>query len=58
MADPQSEGTTQPEHILEVWVILLLILGTVAVMSFLLVCPALSVIIYRVRTGSRTPQNS
>ncbi|XP_032996196.1 small integral membrane protein 3 [Lacerta agilis] len=39
-----------PKHILEVWVIVLIILVTIVVMTSLLLCPATAVIIYRVRT--------
>nr|XP_028574126.1 small integral membrane protein 3 [Podarcis muralis] len=39
-----------PKHILEVWVIVLIILVTIIVMTSLLLCPATAVIIYRVRT--------
>ncbi|XP_072846153.1 small integral membrane protein 3 isoform X1 [Pogona vitticeps] len=39
-----------PKHILDVWVIVLIILATVIVMTSLLLCPATAVIIYRVRT--------
>ncbi|XP_033877642.1 small integral membrane protein 3-like [Acipenser ruthenus] len=38
-------------HILEVWAIVLIILATIVIMTSLMVCPAMSVIIYRVRTG-------
>nr|XP_033782814.1 small integral membrane protein 3 [Geotrypetes seraphini]XP_033782815.1 small integral membrane protein 3 [Geotrypetes seraphini] len=39
-----------PKHILDVWVIVLIILATVMIMTSLLLCPATAVIIYRVRT--------
>ncbi|XP_006893746.1 PREDICTED: small integral membrane protein 3 [Elephantulus edwardii] len=39
-----------PKHILDVWVIVLIILATVVVMTSLLLCPATAVIIYRMRT--------
>nr|XP_008103020.1 PREDICTED: small integral membrane protein 3 [Anolis carolinensis] len=39
-----------PKHILDVWVIVLIILATIIVMTSLLLCPATAVIIYRVRT--------
>ncbi|MBN3281602.1 GPX3 peroxidase, partial [Polyodon spathula] len=36
------------KHVLEIWAIILVILATIIIMTSLLVCPALSVIIYRV----------
>ncbi|XP_028907596.1 small integral membrane protein 3 isoform X2 [Ornithorhynchus anatinus] len=39
-----------PKHILDVWVIILIILATILVMTSLVLCPATAVIIYRVRT--------
>ncbi|XP_030068704.1 small integral membrane protein 3 [Microcaecilia unicolor] len=39
-----------PKHILDIWVIVLVILATVIIMTSLLLCPATTVIIYRVRT--------
>uniref|UniRef100_A0A8C3YGU2 Small integral membrane protein 3 n=1 Tax=Catagonus wagneri TaxID=51154 RepID=A0A8C3YGU2_9CETA len=39
-----------PKHILDVWVIVLIILATIVVMTSLLLCPATAVIIYRMRT--------
>ncbi|XP_062976952.1 small integral membrane protein 3 [Elgaria multicarinata webbii] len=39
-----------PKHILDVWLIVLLILVTVVIMTSLVLCPATAVIIYRVRT--------
>ncbi|XP_063301472.1 small integral membrane protein 3 [Pelobates fuscus] len=39
-----------PKHILDVWVIVLIILATIFIMTSLLLFPAASVIIYRVRT--------
>uniref|UniRef100_A0A8D2JC03 Small integral membrane protein 3 n=1 Tax=Varanus komodoensis TaxID=61221 RepID=A0A8D2JC03_VARKO len=39
-----------PKHILDVWVIVLVILVTVVIMTSLVLCPATAVIIYRVRT--------
>ncbi|MEE6516809.1 hypothetical protein FKM82_026566 [Ascaphus truei] len=39
-----------PKHILDVWVIVLIILATIVVMTSLLLFPAAAVIIYRVRT--------
>ncbi|XP_051650350.1 small integral membrane protein 3 isoform X1 [Manacus candei] len=41
---------TLPKHILDVWVIVLIILATILVMTALVLCPATAVIIYRVRT--------
>uniref|UniRef100_A0A8D0DUA3 Small integral membrane protein 3 n=1 Tax=Salvator merianae TaxID=96440 RepID=A0A8D0DUA3_SALMN len=43
-------NTPLPKHILDVWVIVLIILATIVVMTSLLLCPATAVIIYRVRT--------
>lgn len=39
-----------PKHILDVWVIVLIILATIVVMTSLLLCPATAVILYRMRT--------
>ncbi|KAM3927044.1 small integral membrane protein 3 [Leptodactylus fuscus] len=39
-----------PKHILDIWVIILIILATILVMTSLLLFPAAAVIIYRVRT--------
>ncbi|XP_044133809.1 small integral membrane protein 3 [Bufo gargarizans] len=39
-----------PKHILDIWVIVLIILATILVMTSLLLFPAAAVIIYRVRT--------
>nr|XP_056715131.1 small integral membrane protein 3 [Euleptes europaea] len=39
-----------PKHVLDVWVIVLIILVTIVVMTALVLCPATVVIIYRVRT--------
>ncbi|XP_054834695.1 small integral membrane protein 3 [Eublepharis macularius] len=39
-----------PKHILDVWIIVLIILVTIVIMTSLVLCPATAVIIYRVRT--------
>ncbi|XP_053423148.1 small integral membrane protein 3 [Nycticebus coucang] len=39
-----------PKHILDIWVIVLIILATIVIMTSLLLCPATVVIIYRMRT--------
>lgn len=39
-----------PKHILDIWVIVLIILATILIMTALLLCPATAVIIYRIRT--------
>ncbi|XP_055980729.1 small integral membrane protein 3 [Sorex fumeus] len=39
-----------PKHILDIWVIILIILATIVIMTSLLLCPAMAVIIYRMRT--------
>ncbi|KAM6055456.1 small integral membrane protein 3 isoform 3-T3 [Theristicus caerulescens] len=39
-----------PKHVLDIWVIVLIILATILVMTALVLCPATAVIIYRVRT--------
>ncbi|KAM9373284.1 LOW QUALITY PROTEIN: small integral membrane protein 3 [Phaethornis superciliosus] len=39
-----------PKHILDIWVIVLIILATVLIMTALVLCPATAVIIYRVWT--------
>lgn len=41
---------TLPKHILDIWVIVLIILATIVIMTSLLLCPATAVIIYRMRT--------
>ncbi|KAM5301078.1 small integral membrane protein 3 isoform 1-T1 [Glossophaga mutica] len=38
-----------PKHILDIWVIVLIILATIVIMTSLLLCPATAVIIYRMR---------
>ncbi|OXB76176.1 UNVERIFIED_CONTAM: hypothetical protein H355_016754 [Colinus virginianus] len=38
-----------PKHILDIWVIVLIILATILVMTALVLCPATAVIIYRVK---------
>ncbi|NXD52885.1 SMIM3 protein, partial [Corvus moneduloides] len=48
---PNLTGPTDlPKHILDIWVIVLIILATILIMTALLLCPATAVIIYRVRT--------
>ncbi|XP_076205801.1 small integral membrane protein 3 isoform X1 [Aptenodytes patagonicus] len=37
-----------PKHILDIWVIVLIILATILVMTALVLCPATAVIIYRI----------
>lgn len=49
MTDP-ADLSTLPKHILDIWVIVLIILATILVMTALVLCPATAVIIYRVRT--------
>ncbi|XP_053812248.1 small integral membrane protein 3 isoform X1 [Vidua chalybeata] len=58
LAAPQIRGmdlphltspTDLPKHILDVWVIVLIILATILIMTVLVLCPATAVIIYRVR---------
>ncbi|KAM9694810.1 small integral membrane protein 3 [Trichechus inunguis] len=39
-----------PKHVLDIWVIVLIILATIVIMTSLLLCPATAVIIYRMRT--------
>ncbi|XP_078509734.1 small integral membrane protein 3 [Lissotriton helveticus] len=48
LVDPTAAAV--PKHILDVWVIVLIILATIIIMMSLLLCPATAVIIYRVRT--------
>ncbi|XP_066199516.1 small integral membrane protein 3 [Saccopteryx leptura] len=43
-------GVVLPKHILDIWVIVLIILATIVIMTSLLLCPATAVIIYRMRT--------
>uniref|UniRef100_A0A8C9ERQ2 Small integral membrane protein 3 n=1 Tax=Pavo cristatus TaxID=9049 RepID=A0A8C9ERQ2_PAVCR len=45
-----ADPTGLPKHILDIWVIILIILATILVMTALVLCPATAVIIYRVRT--------
>ncbi|NXY52072.1 SMIM3 protein, partial [Ceuthmochares aereus] len=48
---PDAAGAAAlPKHILDVWVIVLIILATILIMTALVLCPATAVIIYRVRT--------
>ncbi|XP_061216057.1 small integral membrane protein 3 isoform X2 [Neopsephotus bourkii] len=49
LPDPVSPAAL-PKHILDIWVIILIILATILVMTALVLCPATAVIIYRVRT--------
>ncbi|XP_052628114.1 small integral membrane protein 3 isoform X1 [Harpia harpyja] len=49
LPDP-ADLITLPKHILDIWVIVLIILATILVMTALVLCPATAVIIYRVRT--------
>nr|XP_015205404.1 PREDICTED: small integral membrane protein 3 [Lepisosteus oculatus] len=51
MESPVMENPVQPQHILDLWAIVLVILATIVVMTSLLLCPAVSVIIYRIRTN-------
>ncbi|XP_074068739.1 small integral membrane protein 3 [Macrotis lagotis] len=45
-----SPETVLPKHILDIWVIVLIILATIVIMTSLVLCPATAVIIYRIRT--------
>ncbi|XP_005988359.1 small integral membrane protein 3 [Latimeria chalumnae] len=45
-----SVAPALPRHILEEWAIVLIILATILVMMSLVLCPAILVILYRVRT--------
>ncbi|XP_066416394.1 small integral membrane protein 3 [Molothrus aeneus] len=45
-----ARTTDLPKHILDIWVIVVIILATIFIMTALLLCPATAVIIYRVRT--------
>ncbi|NXY18090.1 SMIM3 protein, partial [Atrichornis clamosus] len=48
---PDGTGPANlPKHILDIWVIVLIILATILIMTALVLCPATAVIIYRVRT--------
>ncbi|KAM9288867.1 small integral membrane protein 3 [Morus bassanus] len=49
LPDPTGPAAL-PKHILDIWVIVLIILATILVMTALLLCPATAVILYRVRT--------
>lgn len=49
LPDPAGPAAL-PKHILDIWVIILIILATILVMTALVLCPATVVIIYRVRT--------
>ncbi|KAK9406478.1 Nid67: putative small membrane protein NID67 [Crotalus adamanteus] len=46
----ESTQLTLPKHILDIWAIILIILGTIVIMTLLVLCPATTVIIYRVWT--------
>ncbi|KAJ8351358.1 hypothetical protein SKAU_G00228340 [Synaphobranchus kaupii] len=52
-----SIDTSPPKHVLEIWVILLVILATVVVMTTLLAGPAMALILYRVQTSPGRQQN-
>ncbi|XP_006873019.1 PREDICTED: small integral membrane protein 3-like [Chrysochloris asiatica] len=39
-----------PKHILDIWVIVLIILATIIIMTSLLLCRATAIIIYRMQT--------
>ncbi|NWZ35029.1 SMIM3 protein, partial [Brachypodius atriceps] len=45
-----TSPTNLPKHILDIWVIILIILATILIMTALVLCPATAVIIYRIRT--------
>lgn len=45
-----TSSTDLPKHILDIWVIILIILATILIMTALVLCPATAVIIYRIRT--------
>ncbi|KAM9066739.1 small integral membrane protein 3 [Sarcophilus harrisii] len=45
-----SPEAVLPKHILDIWVIVLIILATIVIMTSLVLCPATAVIIYRIRT--------
>lgn len=49
LPDPAGPAAL-PKHILDIWVIVLIILATILIMTALVLCPATAVIIYRVRT--------
>ncbi|KAM8993584.1 small integral membrane protein 3 [Ara ararauna] len=49
LPDPAGPAAL-PKHILDIWVIVLIILATILVMTALVLCPATAVIIYRVQT--------
>uniref|UniRef100_A0A8C5RZ26 Small integral membrane protein 3 n=1 Tax=Laticauda laticaudata TaxID=8630 RepID=A0A8C5RZ26_LATLA len=46
----ESTQLTLPKHILDIWAIVLIILATIVIMTLLVLCPATTVIIYRVWT--------
>ncbi|XP_030427625.1 small integral membrane protein 3 [Gopherus flavomarginatus] len=50
MSSPNPTMSAIPKHILDIWVIVLIILATILVMTSMVLCPATAVIIYRVRT--------
>ncbi|XP_032627797.1 small integral membrane protein 3 [Chelonoidis abingdonii] len=50
MGSPNPTMSAIPKHILDIWVIVLIILATILVMTSMVLCPATAVIIYRVRT--------
>ncbi|CAM4596303.1 unnamed protein product [Lepidochelys olivacea] len=49
-SSPNPTMSAIPKHILDIWVIVLIILATILVMTSMVLCPAMAVIIYRVRT--------
>ncbi|XP_074865654.1 small integral membrane protein 3 [Carettochelys insculpta] len=50
LSSPSPSASAVPKHVLDIWVIVLVILATVLVMTSLVLCPATAIIIYRVRT--------
>uniref|UniRef100_A0A8C3S1K3 Small integral membrane protein 3 n=2 Tax=Chelydra serpentina TaxID=8475 RepID=A0A8C3S1K3_CHESE len=50
MSNPDPTMSAIPKHILDIWVIVLIILATILVMTSMVLCPATAVILYRVRT--------
>ncbi|KAG2455662.1 small integral membrane protein 3-like [Polypterus senegalus] len=51
MEAPVETVSPIPAHVLDIWAIVLVILATIVVMTSVLFCPAVTVIIYRIRTN-------
>uniref|UniRef100_A0A8C4TIJ8 Small integral membrane protein 3 n=1 Tax=Erpetoichthys calabaricus TaxID=27687 RepID=A0A8C4TIJ8_ERPCA len=51
----EASAAPIPAHVLNIWAILLVILATIVVMTSVILCPAIIVILYRIRTNPIRP---